>query len=646
MYNYHKKFRLLICMTLLFAVHDTSAQVRLPQIIRDSMILQRDAPARIWGWASAGETIRLSFRGKTLRTTASKSGEWEIFLPPTPAGGPYNILIRGKNSHTLSDVLFGDVWFFSGQSNMVHQMNIHDVAYAKDIATADFPQIRQFLIPVANDLQQQRSDLPSGTWNAAVGENLRPFSVVAWFFARKLHQQYSIPIGIINASVGGSPAQAWISENGLEGFSSLQEVIRKNKDSAYIAQLQAGSRMPPGRGMAEDAGLQASPSWFSKEYEPKGWRRINIPGFWEDQGLRNLNGTLWYRRLIDIPASMQGKPARIFMGRIVDADELYINGVRIGNTTYQYPQRRYTIPANVLTSGKNLIVIRVTNHGGKGGFVPDKPYYLFSGTDTVDLKGDWMYKVGEVFRPERNSGSFGFSAQNQPAALYNAMVAPITPYTIKGINWYQGESDAGRPDQYAALMQALISDWRNQWNNDSLPFLYVQLPGFMEYNYLPEESNWALLREAQLQTLQVPHTAMAVAIDVGEWNDIHPGNKHIIGQRLARAALNLVYKENILPGGPLFRQATIEGDSITISFAITGSGLKTSDGEAPGSFAVAGMDKKFVWAKTRIDGDKVVVWNEEIDEPRYVRYAWADNPVQANLVNAEGLPASPFRTDQ
>ena len=323
---------------------------------------------------------------------------------------------------------------------------------------------------------------------------------------------------------------------------------------------------------------------------------------------------------------------------------MYINGKKIGNTTYQYPQRRYAVPPDVLKAGKNIFVIRVTNNAGKGGFVSDKPYCLFAGNDTIDLKGTWQYKVGDVFIPQSGQGfGGGISAQNQPSALYNTMVAPNINYTIKGFLWYQGESNAGKPEEYATLLPALINDWRNKWQQGNLPFLYVQLPGFMDYNYLPAESNWAALRESQLKALAVSNTAMVVAIDLGEWNDIHPDNKKTVGERLALAAFKNAYAENIIYSGPIYQSHLVEGNKVIISFTNTGSGLISNDGEELSEFAIAGADKKFVWAKAKIEDDKVIVWNETITQPVSVRYAWADNPVNANLYNKEGLPASPFQ---
>jgi sialate O-acetylesterase len=396
-------------------------------------------------------------------------------------------------------------------------------------------------------------------------------------------------------------------------------------------------------GPQQDIGL--TNKWFDLAYVPKEWHRINIPGYWEDQGVKDLDGVVWYRREIDVPASMTGVPAKVFLGRIVDADYLYINGKLVGNTTYQYPQRRYTVPNDLLKPGKNIFVIRVINNMGKGGFVPDKAYCLVAGSDTIDLKGYWQYKVGEVFVPIPGVES-NFSYMHQPTSLYNAMIAPLINYTIKGFLWYQGEANTSHAAEYAKLQPALIADWRNKWKQGDLPFLYVQLPGFMDMNYLPSESQWAELREAQLKSLSVPSTGMAVAIELGEWNDIHPDRKKEVGDRLALAAERIAYGEkNIVSSGPIYQSSAIDGNKVVISFTNIGSGLITNDGEELSEFAIAGADKKFVWAKAKIEGDKVIAWNDDVRNPMYIRYAWADNPVNPNLYNKEGLPASPFRTD-
>jgi len=639
-----------ILFFILSGVAAVNGQVKLPQLIRDSMIVQRGVNLKIWGWAASGEKVTVKFNGKSYKTKTGEDGRWSLLVPPMKAGGPYTMDINGTNKIRLKDILIGDVWFCSGQSNMVHQMNIHDVTYANDIATANYPEIRHFGIATTTSLIGPKDDLPSASWKPATPENIRPFSAVAYFFARKLYERYHVPIGLINASVGGTPIEAWTSEEGLKDFPTLINTIQKNKDTAYINGLarkafaaNANRQPAPPR----DKGLTGPTPWYDIDYVPKGWKTIVVPGYWEDQGIKDLNGVVWYRKEIVVPASMAGQPAKVFLGRIIDADILYINGKQVGNTTYLHPQRRYKVPGDLLKTGKNILVVKVTNNNGKGGFVPDKPYYLFAGKDTIDLQGYWQYKVGEVFIPGNGSDANGanIAAQNQPTALYNAMVAPVINYAIKGILWYQGESNASRPAEYAKLQPAQIVDWRNKWQQGEIPFLYVQLPNFMDANYIPSESQWAELREAQLKALSVSNTGMAVGIDLGEWNDIHPDNKKDVGERLALIAEKLAYGENIVYSGPVFQSATINGNKITISFTHTGSGLVANDGEELREFAIAGADKKFVWAKAVIEGDKIIVSGDEIANPMYVRYAWADNP-DVNLYNKEGLPASPFRTDK
>ncbi len=340
---------------------------------------------------------------------------------------------------------------------------------------------------------------------------------------------------------------------------------------------------------------------------------------------------------------MTGGPARLFMGRIVDSDVVYVNGERVGNITYQYPPRRYVVREGLLKPGKNLIVAQVTNNSGKGGFVPDKPYFLEANGHSLDLRGEWHYKVGEVFEPAPWFPVF--SAQNQPAALYNAMVAPLTGYKAKGFLWYQGESNTGNPAAYRKLLPALIHDWRNKWGQGELPFLFVQLANFMEVDYLPVESQWAELRDAQRSALSVPKTAMAVTIDLGEWNDIHPLNKKDVGERLALGAFSLAYGDHeVVFSGPLYKSHEVKGDSIILAFDHTGGGLVTRDGGPLARFEIAGSDRKFFFADAFIRGNQVVVHSNRVTRPALVRYAWADNPDGANLYNLEGLPASPFQT--
>jgi len=643
-------YQFLITSLILFILPVfVQANVKLPVLISDGMVLQRDTKVIIWGWASPGEKVQVKFNKKTISTVTDLEGNWKISLPPMKAGGPYTMEIKGINTITVNDILIGDVWFCSGQSNMVLTMERVKEKYPDDIATANYSEIRNFFIPTASDVTSVHKDMPPGKWISASPENVLGFGAVTYFFARSIYLEYKVPIGIINSSVGGTPIEAWTSEEGLKEFPQFVSRIEKLKDTAYLNPILRSARRRPGtlqRPRETDKGMSGPKPWYDVTYIPEGWHKFWLPGYWEDQGVRGLNGIVWFRKEINIPTTMTGKTAKLFMGRIVDADNVYVNGVFSGNITYQYPPRRYNLPAGLLKPGRNIIVVRVTNNAGKGGFVPDKPYYLVAGNDSIDLRGDWLYKVGQVFRPvtfDPGKTTQQISMQNEPTGLYNTMVGPAINYQIKGILWYQGETNTGRPREYQQLLPALINDWRNKWQQGLIPFLFVQLPNFMEVQYLPSESQWAELRFGQLKSLSVPNTAMAVTIDVGEWNDIHPLEKKVVGERLALAARKLAYgNDKIVYSGPIYKSSAKEADSIKIEFDHIGSGLATKGGGDLNYFAIAGADKKFVWAEARIYNNHVIVWSGKIKDPVYVRYAWADNPEGANLYNFEGLPASPF----
>jgi sialate O-acetylesterase len=636
--------RLRVIFLFIFLSHSSLAQIKLPMLISENMVLQRDTPLNLWGWASPGEKIRLKFELITYKATTGNDGKWNIKLPPHPAGGPLQITIEGSNKIILNNILFGDVWLCSGQSNMVINMERVKEKYPEDIAHAEYPLIRNFFVPTATQLGGPLPDLPLSAWKQANPKDVLQFGALTFFFARQLYEKYKVPIGIINSSVGGTPIEAWTSEEGFKEMPAITSVIQKNKDTAYIQATNRAASSTRAITPIFDQGVEEPVKWFDEKYIPKNWRNINIPGYWEDQGMNNFNGIVWYRKEIILPATVSGKAAKIFMGRIVDADEMYINGIKVGNITYQYPPRRYQVAQGILKEGKNILTIRVTNTSGKGGFVPDKRYELVWDDFTLDLKGTWQYKVGDVFTPSIPSPS-GINAQNQPTALYNAMIAPLTFYPVKGFIWYQGESNTGAPGNYGKLLEGLIHDWRNKWRQADAPFLFVQLPNFMDYAYLPSESNWAILRNNQRKALTVSNTAMVVTTDCGEWNDIHPLNKKDVGLRLSLAAEKLAYHENIEYSGPLYEKAIIDHNIIMISFTHTGSGLITRDGDPLRYFSIAGEDKKFMWAKAEIINDQVKVWHDHIPNPMYVRYNWADNP-DGNLYNKEGLPAAGFKTDE
>jgi sialate O-acetylesterase len=370
---------------------------------------------------------------------------------------------------------------------------------------------------------------------------------------------------------------------------------------------------------------------------------MNVPGYWASTPLGLVNGVVWFRREIYLPAKIAGKRAMLILGRIVDADSVFINGTFVGTTGYQYPPRRYNIPKNLLKESKNTISVRIISNSGVGGFVPDKLYAIVCEGDTVDLAGKWQYKLGAEMEP---LGGQTF-VRWKPVGLYNAMIAPLLNFNIKGVLWYQGESNAEKPLEYRKLLPTLITDWRTHWKQGNFPFIIVQLPNFMEQKNLPAESNWALFRESQLKALSVSNTGLVVAIDLGEWNDIHPLKKKDIGIRLALQTEKLACGDKkVVSSGPIYSSMKVSGNRIVLTFNSIGSGLVAKNGDKLKYFAIAGPDKKFVWAEAEIQQDKVIVWSNEISNPVAERYAWADDPDGANLYNKDGLPSSPFRTDE
>ncbi len=622
-------------------------EVRLPRLISDGMVLQRDAEVKIWGWALPREKITIDFKGKKYNTTTGKCGKWSISLSPMKAGGPFDMKINGSNNLIIKDILIGDVWICSGQSNMEISMKRVSPLYEYEIANSENIYIRYFTVPKKYNFNTPQKDLEFGNWQKMNPENILGFSAIAYFFAKELYKKYHIPIGLINSSLGGSPAEAWISEEPLKAFPEFYEEAQKFKDNTLISQIinSDKERISAWYNLlrVKDKGYENPEEiWYNPTLDVSDWDTIKIPGYWVNTPLGSVNGVVWFRKEIDIPASMAGKKAKLLLGRIVDADSAFINGVFVGTTGYQYPPRRYEIPSGLLKEGKNIIVVRVISNIGNGGFVLDKPYDLVVGEEKIDLTGEWRYKLGAKTPPLEGQTFIRW----KPLGLFNAMISPLLNYRIKGVIWYQGESNAGEPLKYRKLFPALIKDWRENWNQGDFPFLFVQLPNFMEAKDEPSESNWAILREAQLKTLSVHNTGMAVAIDIGEWNDIHPLNKKDVGRRLALAAQKVAYGgEDVVSSGPIYKNMEINGNKIILKFTNTGSGLVAKGGEKLKHFAICGADRKFVWAEAKIKGNKVIVWNDNISKPVAVRYAWADNPEGANLCNKEGLPASPFRTD-
>jgi sialate O-acetylesterase len=527
-------------------------------------------------------------------------------------------------------------------------MNRVKYRYPDEITNSENPLIRQFLVPARYDFKEPRENVQSGNWVSANPKTVLNFTATGYFFAKELFEKYHVPIGLINASLGGSPAQAWMSEDALKAFPEYLETANKFKDDNYRNQIAEKDKARSDAWYALsrkiDKGLaDGQKPWFDTDCDASEWATMDVPGYWADGDLGHVNGVVWFRKEIDVPASMTDKPAKLLLGRVVDADETYVNGKFVGTVSYQYPPRIYDVPEDLLKPGRNIITVRVINNIGRGGFLLDKPYQLTAAGQTIDLKGKWQYKLGATMEPLQPKTFIEW----QPLGLFNGMVSPLLNCKLKGVIWYQGESNTVKPFEYQKLFPAMIANWRQKWNRGNFPFLYVQLANFMETKDQPSESDWAQLRQAQLKTLAVPNTAMAVIIDIGEWNDIHPLNKEDVGKRLALAAKKIAYGDKkVVHSGPIYKSMKIEGNKIILTFTNTGSGLIAKGDDELRYFSIAGADKKFVWAKAKINGNKIIVWNDGIANPVAVRYAWADNPEGANLYNKEGLPASPFTTEQ
>jgi sialate O-acetylesterase len=628
----------LFLIIAIFSFSLFEAKVKLPALVSDGMVLQRSQKLKIWGYADAGEKVNIKFLNKTYSTAADNAGNWNVMLPELKAGGPFVMTI---NDIILKDILIGDVWVASGQSNMELPMRRLKPLYGEEMKTVNNQNIRFFTVPQKYNFKTPQNDLDGGKWEAANPQTILNFSGVAYFFAKNLNEKNKVPVGIIHTSLGGSPIQAWMDTNSLKKYPEYLEEAEKWKNDNLIKSTESNEQALSKAWYAEldqsDIGLNQH--WENFDLNDSSWKTMNIPGSWEDQE-GPFEGSVWFRKEIVLPKGSAQKTAFLDLGRIKDADVTYINGVKVGNVTYEYPPRWYDIPAGVLKDGKNIIAVRVTNGSGKGQFIADKPYYLEIGGQKIDLKGPWKYRIGAKMEKMAPGQTF---IRWKPTGLYNSMINPLINYKVKGFLWYQGESNTGKPKEYGDLLTTMINDWRYKWQEKEAPFLIVQLANFMETKNQPMESNWAELRDQQRKvSLNVPKSGLAVIIDIGEWNDIHPLNKKTVGDRLALQALKIADKENIVADGPVYQSMKTDGNKIILSFK------KGTDDFIPVSelkgFAIKGKDGSYQWAKAKIEGKNIMVWNEEIKDPVSVRYDWADNS-DGNLKNKTGLPASPFTTE-
>jgi sialate O-acetylesterase len=641
---------------MLFATCPLFSKIVLPGFFSDNMVLQQQTDAPIWGKASPGKNVKLttSWDNQTYNAQADAAGKWSVQLKTPPAGGPYSISISDGKELVLNNILIGEVWICSGQSNM--EMPLAGwgkvMNYNEEIASADYPAIRLLHIRKATALQPQADvELEQNGWQVCTPSTVPEFSAVGYFFGRELNRKLNIPVGLINTTWGGTIAEAWTGSESLEYMPAFREAIQiineqsknESKDS-YEDQMKEWERQV----LSSDKGLEKDvPVWAGSGLNEAGWQTMQLPGAWEKDQLGDFDGIVWFRKTIDIPAEWAGKDLILNLGTIDDNDITYFNGKKIGSTIGYNVERRYTIPGKIVTKGNATIGVRVLDTGGGGGILGEPAQLSLKlksneQASPLSLAGNWKYKpsvhIKDLPPPPKSPND-----PNRASVLYNAMIHPLVPYAIQGAIWYQGESNADRAYQYRELFPLMIRDWRKAWKKD-FSFYFVQLANFMERKAEPQESEWAKLREAQLQTLNLENTGMAVAIDIGDATDIHPKNKQEVGRRLALAAEANTYGQKIVYSGPVYQGYEIEGDKIRIRFQHAESGLKTGDGKTLTGFAIAGPDHHFHWAAAVIEGNDVIVSSPEVKFPVAVRYAWADNPA-CNLYNKTDLPASPFRTD-
>lgn len=643
-----------------------SAEPKLPTIFGDNMVLQQAGKVPIWGKADPNERIDVDIAGQHRLVYAGRDGAWQVEFRNLPVGGPYQMTVKGQTKTiTFQNVLVGEVWLASGQSNMEWAWNYFSQDKRLPVGDAEFPSIRFFMVT------KKASGEPvpdvQGQWVACTPESMKAFSLVSFYFARSLYQKLQQPVGIVGSYWGGTPAEAWTRMSALESMPETKPMadhyraVAENYESAMadyqkkLAEwnLKARFNDPGNKGYAK--------GWAEASFDDSLWPTFKNPQTWESSGIKDMDidGGVWFRKIVQIPNEWAGRNLVLQLGPIDDYDVTYFNGSEIGATgpevaeSWQKP-RTYQVPSRLVRAGTATIAIRVWDSAGGGGLSsgPMKLSVEDISRGPIDLAGDWKYQT-EASRPtlpqsfwnSQPQQPYGPGSAVSPSNLWNGMIHPLLPFAIKGAIWYQGESNAGRAYQYRALFPGMIKDWRMAWGRGDFPFYFVQLANFMARKADPDESEWAELREAQTMTLRLRNTGMAVAIDIGEAADIHPRDKKSVGERLARWALYRDYgQKDMVPSGPLYQSHQIVGNQVEISFEFAEMGLASVSGQSLRGFSIAGEDRKFVWAQAKTVGDKVIVWSPNVPRPIAVRYAWADNP-DCNLISKAGLPASPFRTD-
>lgn len=631
--------------------------MKLSPLFSNGMVLLREQEQKIFGQTSPHRNVTLTFLSQTYHTFSDASGNFTIKLPKMPAGGPYEMTIIGDETITIQDIYFGDVYLLSGQSNMVlpisrtinkNKLNwqsnsLFNNCNPDEICYANEKHIRYFTVPKQYQFDAPADDLEEGIWLSVTPETILPMSAVGYYFAKEIHDRYDIPIGLIEAAVGGAPIETFLSEETLHQFGRYDSIIKQNKQKEYVDSVinADNDRIQHWYQALDniDLGLK-QPEWYQPEYQEEGFTTRVVPELFSDNTIGAIRGSFWFRKTFTMEEDYPREDAILYIGSIIDSDQAYLNGTLVGRTEYQYPPRCYPIPAGLLKKGINTLVVRVISSTNDGGFVPDKPYGIRYGSKFIDLSGTWQFRIGATCETLQSQTFFNY----MPASLYQGMIYPLRNYGIKGVLFYQGESNDSHPELYEELFRAMIKDWRTLFDNENLPFLYVQLANFGNHKRFNTGTNWAYLREAQRNIMNVPNTSMAVTLDVGEYNDLHPQNKQAVGKRLALAARAILYEEDITYQGPV-----ISGYNFNLSEDKTYLDLVFSSAEN----GLLIMGDQIQTLELSIDGSTWVEANASIVDnklripittkrPQFVRYAFENNPEGANLYNIEGLPASSF----
>lgn len=647
---------------------NASAEVKLPALFSNGMVLQQNKPIVVWGWADPNEQVSVSFRKQTVTTTTKRNGSWEAWLNPEKTGAPDTMVIQGKNRLKISNILVGEVWLCSGQSNMAWPVS-KSLNADKEISLADWPQIRLFTVEHA--VADKPQDDVTGHWQTTTPETIKDFSAVGFYFGRYLHTHLEVPVGLIHSSWGGTPAEAWTKLETLQDNMDFLPIVERfkattrnysKKKAAYdemLKRIELGEALPEYHLDPGNQGIEKG--WANSDFDDSSWNTVDLPNTLESANIFDGDGAVWFRKEVQIPEDWAGKPLVLSLGPIDDFDVTYFNGKEIGYTKDDMPNHRqyarnYLVSEEEVKPGTALIAVRVFDRAGEGGFLGGE-YQLRIWPEReetfVDLAGAWKYAIEIEFDPFTVMGPGGSTPRppmgpdhpHRPAGLYNAMIHPLAPFPIQGVVWYQGESNTSRAYQYRDLLANMISDWRMLWKLDDFHFGIVQLANYGIQEIDPGESEWAELREAQADVAKLlPRIGLVCTIDIGKDDDIHPRNKQDVGKRLSLWALNQVYREEAPLSGPTFSFMNRYGNHARIFFSRSYGKLVTLGKNQILGFTIAGRDRKFLKAEAIIRGISVIVWNETISDPLAVRYGWADNP-ECNLYNDKGLPAVPFRTD-